>query len=124
MANPASPTTQFALSPILEEIRNQLVEWLSVIRVPDSPTATSWYDYVEPMRSQPWDFEHSEADSLKVNLFTGENRYLLLVRPEGSGFSLTVYVLSRNPFRDELPFNEDSFSKTCTAASLPYSSGS
>ncbi|MBD3402102.1 hypothetical protein GF420_04340 [candidate division GN15 bacterium] len=106
----SSPTqAEPALTPELAELRDQLVEWLEVMQVPDSPTLNGWIDYVEPMRSEPWSMVDQQYDSLKVNIYTAENRYLLLVRPERNGHSLTVYVLSRRPFKDELPFNEDSF---------------
>lgn len=97
------------MAPALEEMRDHLVNWLNIIQFPASPTATSWANYIEPMRSEPWSMVDQTYDSLKLNLFTAENRYLLLVRPEKDNYSLTVYVLSRRPFKDEMPFNEDSF---------------
>ena len=109
MSTTANPTSQPALSAELDAIRDQLVDWMSVMRVPESPTAKSWFDYIEPMHCQPWRESGDEPDALKINLFTGENRYLLLVRPEGDEYSLTVYCLARQPFKDEVPFNEDSF---------------
>ena len=93
----------------LAELRTQLVEWLSIIEPPKSPTVSDWNAYIEEMHSEPWRVDERPMDSLKVSLFTGENRYLLLVRPENAWHSLTVYCLSRHPFKDEQPFNPDSF---------------
>jgi hypothetical protein len=107
--NPATVPSEQRLTPELSELKDRLVSWLEIIQYPVSPTAASWADYIEPMRSEPWSLEDQTFDSLKVNLYTAENRYLLLVRPEQTRYSLTVYVLSRRPFKDEMPFNEDSF---------------
>lgn len=93
----------------LDQLRNQLIEWLAVIEPPRSPIAGDWNAYIEEIHSEPWRMEGKPLDSLKVSLFTAENRYLLLVRPEGTWHSLTVYCLSRHPFKDEQPFNPDSF---------------
>ncbi len=85
------------------------MEWLTVIEVPPSPIASSWSDYIEEMVSQPWRSDNPEPDSLKISLYTAENHYVMLIRPEADYYSLTVYALSRRPFKDEQPFNEDSF---------------
>ena len=90
-------------------MKKQLVDWLTVIEVPPSPTVLRWDDYIEEIIAQPWRSEEPVADSLKVSLYTAENHYVMLVRPEGDNYSLTVYALPRRPFKDEQPFNEDSF---------------
>lgn len=93
----------------LAVLRKQLLEWLSIIDPPVSPTATGWSSYIEEIHSEPWLMEEYPPDSLKLSIFTAENRYILLVRPEGDSHSLTVYCLARQPFKDEQPFNPDSF---------------
>jgi hypothetical protein len=93
----------------LEMLRRQLLDWLTIVEPPKSPTASDWNAYIEEIHAEPWRMENKPADSLKVSLYTAENRYLLLVRPEGTWHSLTVYCLSRHPFKDEQPFNPDSF---------------
>jgi hypothetical protein len=90
-------------------LRRQLLDWLTIVEPPKSPTASDWNAYIEEIHAEPWRMENKPADSLKVSLYTAENRYLLLVRPEGTWHSLTVYCLSRHPFKDEQPFNPDSF---------------
>ncbi|MDX9858961.1 MAG: hypothetical protein RBT76_14330 [candidate division Zixibacteria bacterium] len=107
--SPAATPSELKLSPELAELKDRLVQWLELIQAPASPTTDGWADYIEPMRSEPWSLADQTFDSLKLNLYTAENRYLMLVRPEKKAYSLTVYVLSRRPFKDEMPFNEDSF---------------
>lgn len=93
----------------LAPLKKQLIDWLSIIDPPLSPTVSGWESYIEEIHSEPWLMEEHPPDSLKLSLYTAENRYLLLVRPEGEGHSLTVYCLARQPFKDEQPFNPDSF---------------
>ena len=93
----------------LAALKKQLIEWLAIIDPPLSPTATGWDSYIEAIHSEPWLMEDYPPDSLKLSLYTAENRYILLVRPEGVGHSLTVYCLARQPFKGEQPFNPDSF---------------